>query len=115
MVNFQGRVQAVRRCHLPHGEGRPGWRVVRDLAEAAGIELPPWTSHVEVLESLALLPVENGEGPVEGVPQGGGGRGRGPPAVHVLELEEPGAVQEGPQARVADLDHVTQSARLWAS
>jgi NADH-quinone oxidoreductase subunit G len=53
MVNFQGRVQAVRRCHLPHGEGRPGWRVVRDLAEAVGIELPQWTSHVEVLESLA--------------------------------------------------------------
>jgi NADH-quinone oxidoreductase subunit G len=53
MVNFEGRVQTVRRCHLPQGEGRPGWRVVRDLAEAAGIEMPPWTSHVEVLESLA--------------------------------------------------------------
>ena len=53
MVNFEGRVQAVRRCHLPQGVGRPGWRVVRDLAEAAGIEMPPWTSHVEVLDSLA--------------------------------------------------------------
>jgi NADH-quinone oxidoreductase subunit G len=53
MVNFEGRAQAVRRCHLPQGEGRPGWRVVRDLAESAGIEMPPWTSHVEVLESLA--------------------------------------------------------------
>jgi NADH-quinone oxidoreductase subunit G len=53
MANFEGRIQRVRRCHLPQGEGRPGWRVVRDLAEAAGIEMPLWTSYVEVLDSLA--------------------------------------------------------------
>jgi NADH-quinone oxidoreductase subunit G len=53
MVSFEGRIQSVRRCHLPQGEGRPGWRVARDLAEAAGIEMPPWTSHVDVLDSLA--------------------------------------------------------------
>ena len=29
VVNFEGRIQRVQRCHLPHGEGRPGWRATR--------------------------------------------------------------------------------------
>ena len=53
MVNFEGRVQQVRRAHLPHGEGRPAWRVARDVAEAAGIEFPAWTDAGEVLATLA--------------------------------------------------------------
>jgi len=53
IVNFEGRIQRVRRCHLPRGEGRPGWRVARDVAEAARLEMPPWTSSAEVLASLA--------------------------------------------------------------
>jgi NADH-quinone oxidoreductase subunit G len=53
MVNFEGRVQRVRRAHLPHGEGRPGWRVARDVAEAAGLEFPAWTEGGEVLATMA--------------------------------------------------------------
>ena len=52
-VNFQGRVQRVRRCHLPLGEARPGWRVAADLAQAAGVRAPSWTSAEEVLADLA--------------------------------------------------------------
>src|SRR6185436_6906430 len=47
VVNFQGHLQRVQRAHLPHGEGRPGWRIVRDLAEAAGLTLPGWTAAFE--------------------------------------------------------------------
>jgi predicted molibdopterin-dependent oxidoreductase YjgC len=53
MVNFEGRIQRVRRCHMPRGEGRPGWRMVADLREAAGLEPRQWNSSAEVLESLA--------------------------------------------------------------
>ena len=53
MVNFQGRIQRVERCHLPGGEGRPGWRVALDLAEAAGVRMPLWTAPEDVLGSLA--------------------------------------------------------------
>ncbi len=53
IVNFEGCIQRVKRAHVPHGEGRPGWRVVRDLAEAAGIEMPAWTCSDDVLASLA--------------------------------------------------------------
>jgi NADH-quinone oxidoreductase subunit G len=53
LVNFEGRVQWTRRCHLPRGEGRPGWRVAADVAEKAGVELPGWTSAADVLEALA--------------------------------------------------------------
>jgi NADH-quinone oxidoreductase subunit G len=52
-VNFDGRVQRVRRCHPPRGEGRPGWRVACDLAAAAKAEMPQWTSADEVLAALA--------------------------------------------------------------
>ena len=52
-VNFEGRVQRLQRCHLPRGEGRPGWMVARELAAAGGAELPAWGSAAEVLESLA--------------------------------------------------------------
>ena len=52
-VNFEGRIQRVSRCHLPRGEGRPGWRVVADLATAAGLEPPEWSSAADVLASLA--------------------------------------------------------------
>jgi len=53
MTNCDGRVQQVRRCHRPRGEGRPGWRIVADLAAAAGVEVPAWGSDAEVLEALA--------------------------------------------------------------
>jgi NADH-quinone oxidoreductase subunit G len=53
LVNFEGRVQRVRRCHPPRGEGRPGWRVACDLAAAAGAAMPEWTSADEVLAALA--------------------------------------------------------------
>ena len=53
LVNFEGRAQRVRRCHLPRGEGRPGWRIACDLAQAAGGDMPQWTSSDEVLEALA--------------------------------------------------------------
>jgi NADH-quinone oxidoreductase subunit G len=52
-VNFEGRVQLVRRCHLPRGEGRPGWRVAADLVVALGQAPPAWTSSDEVLVALA--------------------------------------------------------------
>jgi NADH-quinone oxidoreductase subunit G len=51
-VNFEGRVQRVRRCHLPRGEGRPGWRVAADLGVARGLEPPDWTVADDVLRSL---------------------------------------------------------------
>ena len=44
--------QRVRRCHLPRGEGRPGWRVVADLEEATGGAPRGWSSAGEVLEEL---------------------------------------------------------------
>jgi NADH-quinone oxidoreductase subunit G len=53
VVNFQGRVQWVRRCHVAAGEARPGWRVVLDLAAAAGVELPAWSAAADVLAALA--------------------------------------------------------------
>ena len=53
LVNFEGRVQWIRRCHRPRGEGRPGWRIAADLAKHAAVELPNWSSTAEVLESLA--------------------------------------------------------------
>ncbi len=53
LVNFEGRVQWVRRCHRPRGEGRPGWRVAADLAKHAAVELPNWSSTADVLETLA--------------------------------------------------------------
>ena len=52
-VNFEDRVQWTRRCHLPRGEGRPGWRVAADVAAEAGIELPAWSSAADVLDSMA--------------------------------------------------------------
>ncbi len=54
-VNFEGRVQLVRRCHVPRGEGRPGWRVASDLALAAGVQMPQWTTASEVLEELGAV------------------------------------------------------------
>ena len=52
-VNFEGRIQRVRRCHLPRGEGRPGWRVAADIGVALGLEPPQWGSAADVLISLA--------------------------------------------------------------
>ena len=54
MVNFEGRVQRVARCHLPAGRGpsrlahrrRPG-------ARPPALEPPPWTAAADVLQSLA--------------------------------------------------------------
>jgi NADH-quinone oxidoreductase subunit G len=51
-VNFEGRAQRVRRCHLPLGEARPGWRVAMDVAAAAGVAVPAWTSAADVLADL---------------------------------------------------------------
>jgi NADH-quinone oxidoreductase subunit G len=52
-VNFEGRAQSVRRCHLPLGEARPGWRIAADVAAAAGAPVPAWASASDVLRSLA--------------------------------------------------------------
>jgi len=52
-VNFEGRAQRVRRCHLPLHEARPGWRIAADVAAAAGVSLPAWTSADDVLRALA--------------------------------------------------------------
>ncbi len=52
VVNFEGRIQRVQRCHLPQGEGRPGWRIVSDIADAAGLTLPQWTEAGQVLSAL---------------------------------------------------------------
>ncbi len=52
-VNFEGRAQRLRRCHVPRGEARPGWRICADLAEAAGVAFPDWTSDRDVLADLA--------------------------------------------------------------
>jgi len=54
VVNFEGRIQRVRRAHLPRGEGRPGWKVAAEVA-AAG-ELPwkfAWASPEAVFADLA--------------------------------------------------------------
>jgi NADH-quinone oxidoreductase subunit G len=53
MVNFEGRVQRVQRCHPPRGEARPGWRVVADLMASAQLGDPGWTAAREVFEDLA--------------------------------------------------------------
>jgi len=53
LVNFEGRVQWARRCRLPRGAGRPGWRVAADVGRAAGVELPAWGSAEDVLRDLA--------------------------------------------------------------
>jgi predicted molibdopterin-dependent oxidoreductase YjgC len=76
-VNFEGRSQRVRRCHPPRGEARPGWRIAVDLAEAAGVELPRWTSDREVLADLSSVSERfaglDAEGMgLLGVPAGGG-------------------------------------------
>ncbi len=53
LVNFQGRVQRVSRARRPRGEGRPGWRVAAELAQAAGLTWPAWTSHADVFRAAA--------------------------------------------------------------
>ena len=55
LVNFEGRVQRVGRCHLPRGEGRPGWRVAADLGPAAGVTMPQWTTADEIFATLAAV------------------------------------------------------------
>jgi NADH-quinone oxidoreductase subunit G len=52
-VSFEGRIQAVRRCHPPRGEGRPGWKAAAEIAAAAGGNLPAWTAWDDVFRSLA--------------------------------------------------------------
>jgi len=53
MVNFQGRIQAVRRSNAARRETRPGWRVASDLAAASGVEFPEWSSAADVRKVLA--------------------------------------------------------------
>ncbi len=52
-VSFEGRVQRLARARVPHGEARPAWRAAADLAAAAGVALPDWTSADAVLEDAA--------------------------------------------------------------
>jgi NADH-quinone oxidoreductase subunit G len=52
-VNFDGRAQRVRRCHLPLHEARPGWRIAADVAAIAGVALPSFSSAEDVLRALA--------------------------------------------------------------
>ena len=52
-VNFEGRVQWLRRARTAREEARPGWRVAADLAGAAGLEFPAWTSSGDVLLDVA--------------------------------------------------------------
>jgi len=52
-VNFEGRAQRVRRCHLPLHDARPGWRIAADVAEAAGVAGVAFTSADEAFASLA--------------------------------------------------------------
>jgi len=52
-VNFEGRAQRVRRCHLPLHEARPGWRIAADVAQQAGAAVPDWSSAGDVLDTLA--------------------------------------------------------------
>jgi len=52
-VNFEGRVQLLRRARRPAGAARPGWRIAVDLALAAGVEVPAWTSSSDVLAAVA--------------------------------------------------------------
>jgi NADH-quinone oxidoreductase subunit G len=53
VVNFEGRIQAVRRARVPRSEVRPGWRIAADVAAAAGLALPHFTSSADVLADLA--------------------------------------------------------------
>jgi len=52
MVNCDGRIQLVRRCHRPRGEGRPGWLVFQDLMRAAGVESSAWSEWGEVYDAM---------------------------------------------------------------
>jgi NADH-quinone oxidoreductase subunit G len=52
-VNFEGRAQRVRRCHLPLHEARPGWRIAADVAVLAGAPLPAFSSADDVLLALS--------------------------------------------------------------
>ena len=52
-VNFEGHIQRVRRCHLPSGEARPGWRIAADVAAGLGLDLGGWSDARGVLHSLA--------------------------------------------------------------
>ncbi|HEX6849779.1 MAG TPA: 2Fe-2S iron-sulfur cluster-binding protein [Candidatus Polarisedimenticolaceae bacterium] len=53
IVNFEGRIQRVRRARTPWGESRPGWKVAAELAQAAGAAILPWTRFEQVLDALA--------------------------------------------------------------
>jgi NADH-quinone oxidoreductase subunit G len=53
MVNFEGRVQRLERCHLPRGENRPGWRIAADLEEIIVGEARGWSSAGELFTELA--------------------------------------------------------------
>jgi len=53
MVNCDGRIQSVGRCHRSRGEGRPGWLVAQELLAAAGGESPEWAEGSEVYEEMA--------------------------------------------------------------
>ncbi len=52
-VNFEGRVQRIRRAHTPRSEGRPGWLAAAELGGAAGLEVRGWTSVEQVFREVA--------------------------------------------------------------
>jgi NADH-quinone oxidoreductase subunit G len=53
MVSCDGRVQVVRRCHRPRGEGRPGWRVLLDVTAGAGLDSADWSCWEDVYDALS--------------------------------------------------------------
>jgi len=64
VVNFEGRIQLVRRARPPRSEIRPGWRVAADLAEAVHVAMPGWASAADVLRDLAAaVPAFDGATP----------------------------------------------------
>jgi NADH-quinone oxidoreductase subunit G len=53
IVNFEGRIQQLRRARLPAGAARPAWRIAVDLAEAAGVAIGSWGAAADVLAAAA--------------------------------------------------------------
>jgi len=52
-VNTEGRAQASPRAIEPAGESRPGWRIVRDLAQKMGLAGFAFANETDVFEAMA--------------------------------------------------------------
>ena len=48
-INAEGRVQSFHAVVKPQGDARPGWKVLRVLADMLGVVQPPYESSQEVL------------------------------------------------------------------